>query len=193
MGPPLWHFPKMEMLTNIAVFVFPTTWQQCQLITTLLSPLLTMLPPPHLLSRTHSRNGPKDNNVIWAPGKFFSSCSLPLIWFNWLNIFHFLLVLIYNNKTAPGQWQWPLTRPWKHPQPLPWATAHRVGTCATTREQQCHHQTRWNDETTGDTGEAMRRRQSTQIKGLETSFYVSWAVGIFFSFSLHYFVTNKLF
>ena len=134
--PPLWHFPKTEMLTNLAGFAFPTTCQQCQPITTLVPPLLVTLPPPLLLSG----NGPKDDNVIWAPGKFsFFIMFFAFYLIQLTYIFHFLLILIYNNETMPRQWQWPLTGPPKHHQPLPWATAHRVGTCATTRG---HHQTK---------------------------------------------------
>jgi hypothetical protein len=87
--------------------------------------------PPLLLSlEPTAEMGPNDDNIIWAPGKFF---------FYVLHLFNlyfsFLIGLIYNNETTPRQQQWPLTGPWKHPQPLLQVTAHGVGTCATNQQE----------------------------------------------------------
>jgi hypothetical protein len=58
------------------------------------------------------------------------------------------------------------------------------------REQQCPHQTKWNNKMTGDKEGAKQMKQKAQ----EMSFDISWAIGKFFSshFSILFF-TNRLF
>jgi len=109
--------------------------------------------------------GPNDGKVIWAPGKFFFTYSL-LVIFQLTYIFHVLYVLMHNNKTTSGRWWRPLLGPRKHPQPLLWATARGVGMGATTKQQEKGNATtkpnengtqmeRW--ETRGDNMEEARQ------------------------------------
>jgi len=54
--------------------------------------------------------GPNDDKVVWAPGKFFFTYSL-LVIFQLTYIFHALYVLMHNNEMTSGQQQWPLSGP----------------------------------------------------------------------------------
>jgi hypothetical protein len=53
---------------------------------------------------------PNDNHVVWAPGKYFYM-------FFAFYLIQLTYVFYFLNETTPG-W-WPLTGPWKHPQPMP--------------------------------------------------------------------------